>query len=725
LSNPEHIEQEIRSRPVAEAGPVPPLAETQQVLHDLRVHQIELELQNEELRRTQLELEAARARYFDLYDLAPVAYFTLSQTGMIQEANFAAASLLKRPRGDLVQHPFTRFILPADQDIYYRHRKQLLEAGGQLASEFRMVTSDGDPRWVRLEATAVKDAFGAVVLRAVVSDIDARKHAEQTLVASEARHRTLFEKSHDGLMTLAPPDWQFTSGNSTTVALFGARDERDFVSHPPSKYSPKRQPDGSLSIERTLAAIEIALSEGSHYYEWTFKRLSGEEFPATVLLTRVELDGHPMLQATVRDETDVNALRAMLGQQDRLASMGMLAAGVAHEINNPLANVLYNIETLAGDLPKLGVVTERCMRTLRSLLAHDAIAAAIGDDAAMLETTAMKDLAERAREALGSTQRIRTISKAIGTFSRVESSERSRIDLNYVIQCAATIAQNDIKFRCKLVADYGQLPAIWASEGKLSQVFLNLLINAAQAIGDGDVQHGEIHVRTWVEGENAFAEVKDNGKGITREALRRIFEPFFTTKAVGVGSGLGLAICRNIITEFGGDISVESEVGVSTRFLIRLPVRQGASTAPRDHATSEAPPASSVRGRILVVDDEPGIRTMMVRMLGRDHEVVTADSAVAARNILGNDPAFDVILCDLMMQDMTGMELHGWLATHRPALADRVVFVTGGAFTPKASEYVERVGNPRVEKPFEPAKLKQLLLEMIALARTTPGCQPA
>ncbi len=526
-------ETELRSRPGAEPIPSPSQVETARVLHDLRVHQIELELQNEELRRTQLQLEGARTRYFDLYDLAPVAYFTLSETGLIQEANFAAASLLKKPRGSLVQHPFTRFILPADQDIYYRHRKRLLETGSLGASEFRMVASDGAPCWVRLEATAATDAFGALIVRAVVSDIDARKHAEQTLVASEARHRILFEKSHDALMTLTPPDWQFTSGNSTTITLFGAQDEQDFLSRHSSSYSPNRQPDGSLSAESALHAIEIALSQGSHYYEWTFQRLSGEQFPATVLLTSVELDGRPMLQATVRDQTDVNALRAMLGQQDRLASMGMLAAGVAHEINNPLANVLYNIETLAGDLPKLGVVVERCMRILRSSLGGGALAAAVGEDASMLEATSLKDMADRAREALGSSQRIRTISKAIGTFSRVESSERSRIDLNYVIQCAATMALNDIKFRARLSTEYGQLPPIWASEGKLSQVFLNLLINAAQAIGDANQQHGEIHVRSWCEGESVFAEVRDNGGGITKEALLRVFEPFFTTRPSG------------------------------------------------------------------------------------------------------------------------------------------------------------------------------------------------
>jgi CheY-like chemotaxis protein len=246
---------------------------------------------------------------------------------------------------------------------------------------------------------------------------------------------------------------------------------------------------------------------------------------------------------------------------------------------------------------------------------------------------------------------------------------------------------------------------------------LNLLINAAQAFRDGDLEHNQIAIRTWVEGAGVFAEVKDNGDGIAQENIGRIFEPFFTTKPVGEGSGLGLAICRNIIGEFGGDIRVESELGRGTRFVVHLPIQSGASASPRGDAPPDIPGTSKVRGRILIVDDEQLVRSLLNRMLGRDHEVVTVASGEAARTILENDSSFDVILCDLMMPGMTGMDLHEWLVTHRPALAGRVVFVTGGAFTPQASDYVSRVGNARFEKPFRPGQLKSLISEMVAARR--------
>jgi CheY-like chemotaxis protein len=263
------------------------------------------------------------------------------------------------------------------------------------------------------------------------------------------------------------------------------------------------------------------------------------------------------------------------------------------------------------------------------------------------------------------------------------------------------------------------VPTVWASEGKLSQVFLNLLINASHAVAEGHVETNRITIHTWAEGGDVFAEVKDTGNGIPAENLPRIFEPFFTTKPAGVGSGLGLAICRNIITEFGGDIRVESEIGKGTRFVVRLPVKGDGSQGAGGTAGPKAPPVVVARGRILVVDDEELILRTMKRLLGGDHEVVTASSGEEARTILERDQAFDVILCDLMMPQMTGMDLHAWLVKVNADLTGRMVFITGGAFTPMASQYLASVPNRKLEKPLDAATLKRLVAELIGAARAT------
>jgi PAS domain S-box-containing protein len=179
--------------------------EAGRLLHELQVHQIELEMQNEELRRAQGELEAARARYFDLFDLAPVGYFTLSEQGLILEANLTAAGLLGVERRDLVKKPLTRFILPEDQDIYYRHRKQLFETGTPQVYDLRVLRADADPFWARLETTEAQDANGASVCRAVLSDITARKQAEEKLAELDRRKdQFLAMLSHELRNPLAP-----------------------------------------------------------------------------------------------------------------------------------------------------------------------------------------------------------------------------------------------------------------------------------------------------------------------------------------------------------------------------------------------------------------------------------------------------------------------------------------------------------------------------------------
>ena len=689
----------------------------QRAIHELHVHQIELEMQNEELRRTQGELESSRARYFDLYALAPVGYLTIGEKGTVLEANITAARLLGVTSVELVNQPFARFVFPGDQDIHYRSRRRLVETGAAQTYELRLLKKDRDPFWARLEAIRVQDGDGAPACRVVVSDITEHKRAEQMLRASEMRHRVLFEKSHDALMTLGLPAWRFTSANPTAIKMFGARDEADFASQTLWNYSPEEQPDGQPSSKKALAMIDDAMRDGSVVFEWVCRRASGELFPATVLLTRMEVDGQPLLHATVRDEADEKTLRAKLAQADRLASMGILAAGVAHEINNPMTYVLSAIESLAHDVPRLAEAAKRSASALRDRVGDAAFAEMVGDAAAALQPLTLSDVIDCTREALDGMHRIKSISRALNAFARVEDVERSAVDLNNAIECAITMAANEVKYRAKLNKDFGDLPAVWASDGKLSQVFLNLLINAAHAIDDGDAENNCISIRTWASGNEVFAEVRDTGRGIPKKDLARVFEPFFTTKRPGEGSGLGLAVCRNIVNELGGDIRVESDPGKGASFVVRLPVADMGEPA-GDTTASEALRIAAARGRILVVDDESSIRVALKRVLGSAHDVVTVASAEEGQAVLEQNESFDLVLCDMMMLGMSGMDLHQWLLKRNRALARQMVFITGGAFTPKASEYLRRAGNLKLEKPFDIANLKRLVSELVLAAKS-------
>ena len=685
---------------------------------DLRAHQIQLEAQNEELRNAQRALEHSRTRYVDLYNLAPVAYLTLDKQGLIVEANQTATQLLGASGPALIERSLTEFIAPEDQDAYYLYRRRpgsLCDLRLIPRGEAAGVDVDGGRVWVRLEAKAGTDSRGRPVLRVVLLDSRERRRNEATLRASEARHRALFEQSRDALMTLSPPDWRFTSGNAVTLALFGVADVAALTATTLWEHSPPLQPGGGDSAEKLRALLTVALAHGSCFFDWTFQRSSGETFPATVLVTQVDVDGQTLVQATVRDETEVHRLHAHVRQTDRLASMGMVAAGVAHEINNPLAHVLYNVESLARDLARISEATQRCTTVVMQHLGPGAVDDILGDDAVMLSPAALSDAVDRAREAVRSTERIRAIARALSSFSRVESGELASIDVNRAIEVAIGIAMGEVKYRARLVKELGLLPPVRASEGKLAQVFLNLLLNAAHAIDVPDVDSHRIMVHSWAESNSVFVVVRDTGQGIAPEHLGRVFDPFFTTKPAGAGSGMGLAISRSIVSEFGGEIRVESEPGRGARFIVRLPSETPASL-PRPDEVAVALLEPPQRGRVLLVDDDWGIRETIKRVLGSEHEVVVVASAEEARSLLGVE-AFDLIICDLIMPRTTGLDLHEWIAAREPALARHMVFLTGGALSADMAAKLAKIGNPVIDKPFDVATLRALVSRRVAANR--------
>lgn len=387
--------------------------------------------------------------------------------------------------------------------------------------------------------------------------------------------------------------------------------------------------------------------------------------------------------AAIRGRSERDAMTAQLMQADRMASVGMLAAGVAHEINNPLTYVISSLDFVESRLKELEPPGPE----------WDELNEALAD----------------AREGAG---RVKHVVRDLKTFSRVDEEHRATIDLRAVIESSINMAFNEIKYRARVVKDYRKTPQVLANEARLGQVLLNLLINAAQAIPEGHVEENEIRVATRTdERGRAIIEVRDTGSGIHPAVIERIFDPFFTTKPIGVGTGLGLSICRNIVSALGGEVAVESEVDEGTVFRVALP-----PAPPWDG--EEAPQRAAAvthgrRGRILVVDDERGIGEAVRRVLRSEHDVVALTSAEEAQALIARGDRFDVILCDLMMPTMTGMDLHAALTALAPDQAERMVLLSGGAFTPKARHFLDSVPNVRVEKPFDPTSLRALVRHLM------------
>ena len=367
---------------------------------------------------------------------------------------------------------------------------------------------------------------------------------------------------------------------------------------------------------------------------------------------------------------------------DRLTSVGMLAAGVAHEINNPLTYVFGNVEFALHRLMHRAADEEELTEIVRAL-----------------------------EHALEGSERIRQITRDLRVFCRSNEHEPpSALDVCKVMESSINMAWNEVRHRGRLTRSFEPVPSVAGDQGRLSQVFLNLLVNAAQALPEDRSDENEIAVDIRARGNRVLIEIQDNGAGMTPAQQRRIFEPFFTTKPRGVGTGIGLSICSSIVSEMGGSIEVESRIGHGTSFRVLLPAHEAAArvaSAPATEARSLPP------SRILVVDDEPALCAVICRLLRPEHEIVGLVDANAALELVQRDNAFDVVICDIMMPRMSGIEFYRQLEKLRPELALRTLFVTGGVFTLATRRFLDSVENPMLEKPFEARALHAALARVL------------
>jgi CheY-like chemotaxis protein/anti-sigma regulatory factor (Ser/Thr protein kinase) len=289
--------------------------------------------------------------------------------------------------------------------------------------------------------------------------------------------------------------------------------------------------------------------------------------------------------------------------------------------------------------------------------------------------------------------------------------------LNQVIESAVNMTFHVIKKKARLEKDMAvNLPALTVNAGKLQQVFINLFINASQAIGGNHPSENKITVRTGRQDGNLFVEVTDTGRGIAPENLTRIFDPFFTTKPVGEGTGLGLAVCNEILRHYQGSIEVRSRVGEGTTFTVYLPLENGQTTAKA--GAEAAPQAVKKLGRVLLVDDEPSNLEVIAKSLKKEYDVVTALSGVEAMTVLqkGGD-GVDVIVSDINMPEMDGMNLYKMVSKVFPGMEKRIIFITGGIFADDINEFLKDITNFCLEKPFQHKDLKLAISQCMESAK--------
>ncbi|MGH1343095.1 MAG: ATP-binding response regulator [Nannocystales bacterium] len=551
-------------------------------------------------------------------------------------------------------------VLDAGADDYVAKPVHMALFKTRLRIAQRRLASDARHRAAR-EALARSEAdFGRVIERSPLGVI--AEHDGVIVYANAAAGRT-FGTSPQALcgtatVDLAQPEYRHV------VSRRSKRFFRTQVPPPPMEMDLRRV-DGGVVVVRCIPA------------------------------TSAVYNGRRALFTMLQDITQQRQLQASLQQADRLASVGSMAAGVAHEINNPLAYVITNLELLQEALDGSGEGPPTPELDAR-------IGTILGD-------------------ALDGSERVRRIVGDLKRFSRTADDEPDEaVDVHAVLDVAVDISRNEIKHRACLVRSFDEVPAVRGNEGRLTQVFVNLLVNAAHAIPDEDDVKNRIELRTEL-GEEGFVEISvtDTGCGIPSEIVDRIFDPFFTTKPQGMGTGLGLSICHGIVTRLGGALRVESRVGQGTTVTVSLRADPDAASAVgAAQVTDTARDSSGMR--ILVVDDEPLVCEGIKRALKNHDVTVTSSGGDAVRLCAAGE--FDLVLCDVMMPDVSGMDVFSQVRRSRPEIASRFVFMTGGAFTPSARAFLESVENEQIYKPFSLRDLRSLVArrsdaEPLALVR--------
>jgi PAS domain S-box-containing protein len=606
--------------------------------------------------------------------------------GYFARLNPAWERTLGWSRDELMSQGLLAFVHPDDLQA----TTDAMSQGVQMPSfENRYRCKDGSYRWLQWTGMPVVERR---LFFANARDITEAKKAEEALRELSESLETTLHSIGDGVIA--------TDANGVIVRINLVAEQitgwsrKEAIGRPFSEVftiineDTRRSMDSPVTLSlRTGGVVGLA-------NQTLFVRRDGSEVPiadscAPIRTATGNVNGAVLVFRDLTTERKSAAVQAKYQQQlvfaDRMASVGTLAAGVAHEINNPLTYITANVDTVLEEIRML----------------------AGGSPSGRL-----KDMEENLVEARAGATRVARIVRGLKTFSRIEEERLSVVDVVAVLELALNMAFNEIRHRARLVKDYGAVPLIDADDARLGQVFINLLVNAAQSLPQGNTDANEIRIVTSTDEKGrAAVEIRDTGTGITPALLPRVFDPFFTTKPVGVGTGLGLAICHNIVTGMGGEISVRSQLGHGTTFRVVLPASRGALPVARVLVTDQASmllrPAT-----VLVVDDEPAVGFAVRRVLKR-HEVTVVTNAKEGLDILGTGKVFDVILSDLMMPGMSGIEFHAELARLHPKMASRVVFVTGGAFTAEANAFLDRVSNERMEKPFDFLQLREMVQKFV------------
>jgi two-component system NtrC family sensor kinase len=602
------------------------------------------------------------AAFDDVLDQSPDALMALDTSGNIARCNDAATQLFGRARDAMVETSLAALLARTDRKAF---DDRLAEAAhGPQRFDIRMRRDDNVV--LTLAVTSLRSAdggHGGFVVTA--RDVSADRNAMAELARSEARYRQLFEAASDAIMTFDSLG-RFTTVNGAAEQISGYTHEELIGRF----FGPLLATE---ALPRALLEFRRALSGAAGQFETTMRHKSGERRHLTVNYACPQR-GREVI-CMIRDATAEKQLQAQLIQAEKMAAIGQLVSGVAHELNNPLASISAFAQLL---------------------LAGKSLS---GEERHSVEVVS------------GEARRAARIVHNLLTFARQHKAEKVPADINAVLHDTLELRIYELNVRGIQVSrdlDEKLPPVTMVDIHQLQQVLLNLITNAEQAMSDVDNRRHRLTLRTRTLDDVVRIEVEDTGKGIPAAAMHQIFNPFFTTKPTGKGTGLGLSISLGIVSEHGGRIWAEN-VASGARFVVELPRVACEDRVSLTLVSAEPVPAPDSL-RILVADDEEPLRLALERFLSsQGHSVVVVGSGSETIWRAEGDEIFDVILLDLRMPDVSGQQVFERWRAERPALVDRVVFITGDIVSADLQSFLRNTGRPFIAKPFEFASIVGVL----------------
>jgi len=685
-------ELRLRAEEDLRQSPQPLLAlspeETRRTLHELRVHQIELEMQNTELRRTQMELESERKRYFDLYEMAPVGYCTVSEEGLITRVNLSAADLLGITRDVRARRPiFSSFILEEDQDIYYRQRKNVLATVATEWCELRMVKKDGSGFWAHLEISLGRDAGDSTVYRIVLSDISARKQAEEValLRQSEEKYRTLVQYSSDPIFSFNV-DLTYRFVNEAFARPFG-KTPADIIDQSPYAIFTKDEAEKGLALIRQVfrtgqkkdVEVKVVTQSGEVRDYWTLadpiKNAQGE----VLFVTCIAKD----ITERKRTEEENARLELLNRQLQKNESLGRMAGAIAHHFNNKLQAVMGCLELVIFEMPQGGRAIDKLNAAMQA--------------------------ADQAAE----------VSRKMLTYLGQVTGKQEPLDLSEFCKIWLPMLHNAMPKNIDLATDFPRPgPTIKANAEQILQIVTNLVTNGWEALAGrqgtlalivSTVSHADTSKAhrfpvNWQAGDGAYAclEVRDSGCGIAAEDLEEVFAPFFSTKFTG--RGLGLPVVAGLVQAHNGVVTVESSGGRGSVFRVFLPIfiEELRRLPDRIAKTWERKKG----GTVLLVDDDKIVLSITGMLLaGLGFTVLFAGNGLEALEIF-EQHKYEIrfVLSDVSMPRMNGWEL---LTALRHISPDLPVILTSGYTEEEVMEEVHlELPQAFLAKPYELEELE-------------------